>query len=173
MIILDNKKLHNYIVSKDTLVKEGRKISGELDKVQKDIEVCQKEEQKITGKIKPNKEFKKEGDALVSIMDTSMKRLEVLGKLIEKHKLDAVPKELKDKHFTLMAKKEKLERDRNKIFLKVQKIKDRLIPLVQKLVRPLLKEKYDDVETAKAINDKVYINTFNHLEDWKKKFGNK
>ena len=100
-----------------------------------------------------------------------MKRLEVLGKLIEKHKLDAVPKELKDKHFTLMAKKEKLERDRNKIFLKVQKIKDRLIPLVQKLVRPLLKEKYDDVETAKAINDKVYINTFNHLEDWKKKFG--
>jgi hypothetical protein len=77
---------------------------------------------------------------------------------------------MKDEHMQLFKDKEKLERDRNKIALKVQKIKDKVIPIIQKEVKPLLLQEYDDIETAKVKDGVVVINTFNHLEDWKAAF---
>ena len=98
-----------------------------------------------------------------------MKRLEELGNLIEQQKLDAIPKDIKTAHQALMKEREELERERNKIALKVQKIKDRVVPLIQKEVKPLLKE-YEDIDTAKTKDGKVTINTFNHLNDWIRAF---
>ncbi len=110
-----------------------------------------------------------EGDLLAKGIEKTMKRLEELGQLIEKQKLDAIPEDMKLAHKAKMKEREVLERERNKIALKVQKIKDRVVPLIQKEVKPLLKE-YDDIETAKTKNGKVIINTFNHLDDWKRMF---
>lgn len=172
MITLDSKKLHDYIVDKDTLVFEGRKISGKIDEIERKIAVFEKKEKEITGKTKPNKELKEEGDKLAKSIETTIKRLEEIGNAIQQKKLEAIPKEMKEEHQGLMKEREKLERDRNKIALKVQKIKDVLVPLVQKACKPLLKE-YEDIETAKAVDGKVMINTFNHLEDWKRKFKSK
>jgi hypothetical protein len=69
-----------------------------------------------------------------------------------------------------MTEREKLERERNKIALKVQKIKDKIIPLIRKEVKPLLKDPFDDIETAQIKEDKVVVDTFNHIEEFKKKF---
>jgi predicted nucleic acid-binding Zn-ribbon protein len=172
MITLNDKRLHDYIVDKDTLVFAGRKISGQIDEVEKKIAVFEKKEKEITGKTEPKKELKDEGDKLAKSIESTMKRLEEIGNIIQQQKLDAIPKEMKEEHQALMKEREKLERDRNKIALKVQKIKDVLVPLVQKACRPLLKE-YEDIETAKAKDGKVVINTFNHLDDWKRKFKSK
>ncbi len=172
MINLDNKKIYDYLIEKDNLVAEGRKITDYIETIEKKIKGYEDKEKKITGAVAPNKELKEEGDVLVEQLGKIMKRLEELGKLIEDEKLAAIPKEIREAHQELMKEREAKERERNKIALKIQKIKDRVIPLIQKHVKPLLKE-YDDIETAKAKSGKVIINTFNHLEEWKRKFKQK
>ncbi len=172
MITIDNKKMHDYIVAKDALVDEGRAVSKELEKIEVEITKCENEEKKITGSVKPDPALKAEGDALVVVFNQTLKKLEEIGSKIESKKLEAIPKTLMDKHKALLKQREEKERERNKIALKVQKVKDRVVPLIQKEVKPFLKE-YDDIETAKTKNGMVVIATFNHLEDWKQKFKSK
>ena len=169
MITLDSKRIHDYIVDKDKLVSEGRNISSQIETLEKKIEEFEKKEKEITAKAKPPEELVTEGDKLADGISKTMKRLEEIGNQIEQAKLEAIPKEMKDKHLELIKEREDLERARNKVALKVQKIKDKVVPLIQKEVKPLLKE-YDDIETAKVKDGKVVINTFNHLNDWIRNF---
>lgn len=168
MITLENKKIHDFIVEKDKLVNEGRKISQSIEDVEKKISEFETKEREITSKIEV-KELKEKGDALNDECQKKFEELQKIIKQIEEVRLSHIPKEMKDAHMALMTEREKLERERNKLFLKVQKIKDRVTPLIQKVVKPLLKQ-YDDIETAKTKNGKVVISTFNRLEDFKKKF---
>lgn len=168
-IEIENKKLHDLIVLKDDLVTEGRKITSEIEQLERKVAVCENKEKKITGAVKPDAALKAEGDALAVVFEETLKRLNEIGTLIEKKKLEAVPKELELEHRAYLKEIEQLERDRNKIALKIQKIKDKVIPIIQKESKPFLEE-YDDIETAKTKNGKVVITTFNHLSDWKRTF---
>jgi predicted nucleic acid-binding Zn-ribbon protein len=170
-IILDNKKLHDLIFSKDLLVTEGRKISKEIEAVEIKIRRFEEKEKQITGKVVPPIELTTKGDELIKQLQKLDKELTDIANKINDFKLSSVPKEMKENHLKLMKDKEGLERERNKIALKVQKIKDKCIPIIQKEVKPMLLDKYDDIETAKTKDGKVVIATFNHLEDFKKKFG--
>lgn len=169
MIEIENKKIADLINLKDTLVDEGRAVTVLIEKEEKKIKEFENKEKKITGSVKPDPVLKAEGDALVKVFNDTLKRLEEVGQLIEAEKMKAIPKELEAEHKACLKVKEQLERDRNKVALKIQKVKDRVIPAIQKHVKPLLKE-YDDIETAKVVKGKVIIETFNHLADWKKKF---
>ncbi len=170
MITLDHPKLLKLLLDKDTLVTEGRKISGEIERIENKIKNIENKEKAITAKVIPPQELIDKGEALVKQITDLNTELTKIANKINESKLDAVPQEMKDEHMQLFKDKEKLERDRNKIALKVQKIKDKAIPIVQKEVKPLLKEEYDDIETAKVKDSVIVINTFNHLEDWKKAF---
>lgn len=164
---------------KDELVNEGRSISKEIEKIESKAKRFEIMEKRITGKIVPPKELTDKGDALVKQVTTMQTELSKLADQINKSKLSAIPEKMKTEHLQLLKDKEALERDRNKIALKVQKIKDRIIPLVQKEVKPLIcakKEvvinigKFDDIETAQVKDGKVVISTFNHLESYMSKF---
>lgn len=65
-----------------------------------------------------------------------------------------------------------LENERNKKGLKIQKLKDKLIPLAQELAKPLLLNKYEDLETIDLDPEtgKPTVNVFNHLEMWTENF---
>lgn len=167
MLTLENKKIHDYIVEKDRLVNEGRKISQEIEVVEKKIFSFEIKERAITSKIEVT-ELQARGDALNNETQKKFEELQKIIQEIEDIKLAGIPKDIKDEHLALMDQREKLERERNKIFLKVQKIKDRVTPLIKREVKPLLAE-YDDIETAKTKDGKVLIVTFNHIEDLKKK----
>ena len=169
MLTIENKKVHDLIIMKDDLVTEGRKITGLMEDLEKKVRKCEDKEKKITGAIPPDPELKAKGDELVELFNKTLKEIEEIGQAIEKKKMDAIPKELLDEHKGYLKEIEQLERDRNKIALKVQKVKDRVIPIIQKEVKPLLEE-YDDIETAKVKDGKVLVETFNHLADWKRKF---
>jgi len=170
MITLEHTKLHSLIEDKDALVNIGRGISKNIEDLQKKVLRCEEKEKRITAKVIPPKELTDRGDVLVKTLTETDKELEKIIKKINDSKLEAVPKELKDEHYAFLAEIEKLERDRNKIALKVQKIKDKIIPIVQKEVKPLLNDEYDDIETAQAKDGKVIITTFNHLTEFKKRF---
>jgi hypothetical protein len=71
-----------------------------------------------------------------------------------------------------MKKREELERDRNKIALKIQKFKDKLIPMLKKEIKPHLKE-FEDTQTVELKDGKVVVETFDYLEDYKARFRSK
>lgn len=170
MITLENKKLHDLISEKDELVNGGRKISMEIEKLQFKIKRCEDKEKRITGKVIPPKELTDKGEELVKQIKSIDEELAKIIKKINDYKLEAVPKDLKDEHHLLMKNVEELERDRNKVALKVQKIKDKIIPIIQREVKPLLQDTFDDIETAKIKDGKIQITTFNHVEEFKKRF---
>jgi DNA repair ATPase RecN len=169
MIEIENQKLHDLIALKDSLVNDGRKISKEIEKIEIKIKRFEEKEKRITAQITPPEELVDQGDALVQRITELHTELTKIADSINQSKLDGIPQEMIEKHKQLLKDKENLERDRNKVALKVQKIKDKCIPLIQREVKPLLGE-YDDIETAKVKDGKVMVSTFNHLEDFKSKF---
>ncbi len=168
MIELTNKKLHDHIVAKDELVNEGRKISRDIEALEIRIKRFEEKEKKITSKVVPPKELTDEGDVTARELERLGNHLNELAAKINKFKLDAIPEDLKFDHMKLLKQKEELERERNKIALKVQKIKDKVIPIIQKELKPLLKE-FEDIEAAKTKDGKVIVTTFNRVEDFKKR----
>jgi len=169
MIIISNKKLREYLEEKDILVTKGRKISIELEGIEVELEKMRTEQRKYTNECNP-KELMEKGDALQNKINAEIEELEKIGNEIQQIKLAAIPPEKKKAFEDLKTIKEGKEIERNKIALKVQKIKDRAIPIIQKEVRPLLKDEYDDIETANIKGGKIVVDTFNHLQDWKNKF---
>lgn len=179
-INIENKKLSDLIILKDELVSGGRKISQEIENIELMCKRFEDKEKKITSKVIPPKELTDRGDEICKQMAALEDELNKIGKQINDAKLEAVPKEMKEEHLALLREKEVKERDRNKVALKVQKIKDKLIPVIQKEVKPLLQTKrmveidigrFDDIGTAKSKDGVVIIDKFNWLEDWMKKFG--
>ena len=67
---------------------------------------------------------------------------------------------------------EKLETERNKIGLKVQKIKDDIVlPFAREIKKTL--GKYEDLETLQLVNGKIVVNIFDYLERYKEEFDKK
>lgn len=170
MITLEHPKLAKLITDKDILVTEGRKISGEIDKIERKVKEYEEKEKRITAKVVPPKELTDKGDDLVKQITKLNIELTAIADSINKSKMDAIPEEMIAGHKLLLKEKESLERERNKVALKVQKIKDKCVPLIQKEVKPHLKREYDDIETARVKDGKVVISTYNRLDDWKKTF---
>jgi len=69
----------------------------------------------------------------------------------------------------LTVKIEKLEKERAKVGMQIQKVKDKVIPLVEKLVKPNLKE-YEDIETVTLEKGEIEVKVFNHLDEFKKAY---
>lgn len=180
MITIENKKLHDSIVDKDKLVEEGRAISREIEAMEIQIKKYEDKEMKITVKVIPPKELTDRGDAVAKQIGELSDELDKIARQINDEKLKAIPLTIKDAHLKLLKDKELKERARNKIALKVQKIKDKVVPLIQREVKPILQEqrmveidvgRFDDIGTAKTKDGKVVIDKFNWLDDWMKKFG--
>jgi len=165
---LYNKKIHSLLTQKDELVKEGRAVSKKLEKLEAKILDCENKEKDITAKVQP-KELGDKAEELKAKINEMIKEFEKVAGEITQEKLAGIPKDLEKKHKELLADKEKLERERNKIALKVQKVKDRVVPLIKKEVEPQLKE-YEDIETAVVKGGLVEVTTFSHLEEFKAQF---
>jgi seryl-tRNA synthetase len=166
MIKIKNPQLLKWIKEKEDLVIKGREISKEIEAVMNECSEYEAEEKKITANVKP-KELGKKAEALKKEINKKIKEFEKLAEKIRDEKLKAIPKEIKTKHERAMEKKEELERNRNKLALKIQKIKDRMVPIIHQEVKPHLK-KYEDIQSAEAVGDEVVVKIFSYLKDWKK-----
>lgn len=167
-MIIDNKKIFDYLSQKEELITEGRKISKQIEDVERHIAEIDRKERKITSKVEP-KELIDRGNEIKEQVNKLIKELDKIGVQIQDTKLAAIPEDVKKKHYALRAEKEAFERERNKIALKVQKVKDKVVPLIKKEVKPLLNE-YEDIETAEIKGGKVTIKVFSHLDEFKKRF---
>lgn len=59
------------------------------------------------------------------------------------------------------------ESDRNKLALRVQKIKDKIMPFAKKIKKKEL-GKYEDIQSIELDGDNIVITTFNYLDEYKK-----
>jgi DNA anti-recombination protein RmuC len=64
---------------------------------------------------------------------------------------------------------EKLETDRRKVGLQIQKMKDKIIPLVKKLTDGKLGE-YEEISTVEPKGDEIIVETVDVVEDFKKQY---
>ena len=64
---------------------------------------------------------------------------------------------------------EKLEAERNKCGLQIQKLKDKIVPIVKKEVDGKLGE-FEDITTVELYGSDVIINTYDVVEDFKKNY---
>lgn len=169
-ITIENPKAVDFIRLKDSLVEGGIKLSREIEKLEDIIAKQNDVERKYTDKDTPEiKNLIEEGDVIEKEMNERMKELEELGNKIMALKLEQIPEDLMKKHYDLRKEKEEKERERNKVALRVQKIKDRLVPLMRKILKPELTE-FEDTETVKVAGNKLEVNIFSHLDDWTRKF---
>ena len=159
------------IEEKNALVKGGRKISSELETVDFKIKKFQDKEKVITGKTEP-KDLMTKGEIIRLELERAMENFNKIAAEIQEAKLQAIPADMKADHLALMKKRDELETERNKVALKIQKIKDKLIPILKKEIKPFLKE-YDDTESVEIKNGKIMVETFNYLENFKKQFKSK
>lgn len=169
-IIVEDAQMVQWLLDKDALVKDGRKISVEIEEIQKRIDQLTEQEKEITAKVVPQKLID-EGNALRDKINEDIKKLEQIGNAIRDEKMKAIPKDMEKEHLDLTSKREKLEQERNKVALKVQKIKDRLIPKLQKKMLKHLGE-FEDLLSAELTKDKtkLVVKKFSHLAEWKRAY---
>jgi len=67
---------------------------------------------------------------------------------------------------------EKLENDRNKVALRVQKIKDKIIPFAKKIKKDQL-GRYEDIQSIDLIGEDIVLTTFDYIQEYKKQLEEK
>ncbi len=170
-IKIADKRVLKFLQDKDELVTAGRRISDEITRIETKITDCETKEKKITEKRQP-KELGEQAEALKVQINDLVKEFEKVCGAITADKLSAIPKDLEKTHKDLMKLKEEKEQERNKIALKVQKIKDRVVPLIKKHVEPHLAE-YEDIQTAEIKKDEVVATVYSALDEWKEAYRKK
>lgn len=163
---LDNPKLKKLLQEKTDLILEGREKSQEVEELEQEMNQIDIEIQALEKTVDLSEIEAKAKDITdrMNIVMTEMQNVE--KEIYEKVKV-AVPQELKDKYAEKKRLKEKFENERNRIALKVQKKKDLIIPLTQRIAKSLLQDEFEDYSDVRLENGEVILEFFSHLEDWK------
>lgn len=177
-IKINDRKIEDLLREKNDLVEEGRSVSRMLEGLDKLIQKNLDKQRAITSQIEPE-DIKKRGEEAVKIYNEAVLNLDKVTNEMTQAKLAGLPDDVRNEYNDLQKRKEGMEKQRNKIALKVQKIKDRVVPAIQKKVVPLLKD-FEDIDTAELIKGNIVVETHNlltpkieALEKWKTEYSQK
>lgn len=163
---IDNPKLKELLKKKTDLVIEGREISNDIEEISNGNDIIDKEIQELESKVDLS-EFKALAEESTKKMEALMNEAtEIQQKIYDKVKAEIDPA-LGLKYKANRDLIEELENKRNKVGLKIQKIKDKIIPITQQIAKPLLEDEFEDFGDVRLENGEVIIEIFSHLEDWK------
>lgn len=167
---IQNKILASFLEKKNNLITKGRDLSKQIAPIEAEIEELEKEEREITEKVECP-EIVDEAKALAEKIDKDVEQLEALYQKLQEEKIAAIPKDLKDKHSSLIEQRKKLTEDRLKVGEEIEALKTKYLPILHKRVKKHLPSKYHDIETAVLDeNGDVEITFFSHLDAFKKQF---
>ncbi len=171
-VTIESNKLKELLIKKGELINLGRGKSALIEQVEKEMaEVdlkVQEEEKKVD--ISDLNEKQKVIGAKV---DEAIKEMEGVKKEIFDRMIKQVPGELHTQYDELKKKKEKLELERNKVALKAQKYNDKIIPIGRELMKPHLKDMYEDYDSLYLDGGEIYATIFSHMNDFKINFKKK
>lgn len=171
-VTLESDKLQKLLIEKAELITIGRAKSEEIEKVEVEMEVANKELIEAEGKVDIS-DLDEKAKVISEKVNEAIKEMNGVKQEIYDRMKAQVPIELGTKYEELKKTKEVIENERNKIALKAQKYNDKIIPLGRKLMKPFIESDYEDYETIQLENGQVVATIFNHLEEFKAKFLNK
>lgn len=163
---IDNPKLKELLEKKTDLVLEGREVSLEIEEKEAKMDEIDKAIQEVE-KTANIKELDPLVEDITNRMNKLMEEMEVVKKELYERCRKVVPVNMTLDYEQAKLDKEELENKRNKIGLKIQKIKDRIIPMTQKIAKPLLEDEFEDFGDLRIENNQVIIEIISHLEAWK------
>lgn len=165
-IQIENPKLKKLLAQKTEAVIQGREISQEIEDIEADMKKIDEDMQSIEKTVDLSDLDTKAGE-ITAKMNAVMAEMQEVEKEIYARCKAKVPQELRDKYEEKKKVKEAWETERNKKGLKIQKIKDLIIPLTQKVAKDLLQDEFEDFSDVRLENGEIVIDIFSHLEDWK------
>jgi len=171
-IQLTDEKIKKLIIAKGELVTKGRAVSEEIDVIEKDM--AEINDQLIAEEKKVNIEDILEKEKLLTAkVEEAIAEMKVYKQEIFDRMKAQVPQELGTKYETLKKVLEDKETERNKIALKAQKYNDKIIPIGRELMKPFLKDQYEDYDSLYIEDGEVYATIFSHMADFKNNFKKK
>jgi len=161
---------------KAQLIEQGRALSKQIE----DIEL---EMGKIDVRLQTQeaevdiKDLKDKGNKIGVEMDNALnyfkKEMKEIQEQIFKRMAEKTDPRLRNDHKKLEQQKLELEKKRNKMALKAQSVKDRILSLVPRVAKQYLTDEFDDYYDLKLENGEMILRIFNHLEDFKTNFRKK
>lgn len=171
-IQLEDEKLKTLLTKKGELITIGRAKTDEIVQLEKEMEETDQAVQAEEKKVNIDDLLEKEKEQ-TKIVQECIDKMNAIKQEIFDRMIKEVPPELHIKYDELKKKKEKLEIERNKIALKAQKYNDKIIPIGRELMKPHLKDQYDDYDSLYLENGEIYATIFSHLQDFKNNFKKK
>ncbi|MEK9208059.1 MAG: hypothetical protein AAB922_06225 [Patescibacteria group bacterium] len=171
-VVLEDEKLRKLLEAKAELITQGRVISDEIVQKEADLEQIDKDIQAVEKTVEAD-DIKKKAEEITLKFNEVLKDMDLVKKELYDRMREGVGKELPAKYEAVKAEKEKLENDRNKIALKVQKFNDKAIPIGRRLMKPNLENEFEDYDSLRIENGQVVGTIFSHLDDFEKRFREK
>lgn len=171
-VTIEDAKLHKLLSEKSALIIEGRAVSEQIDKLEKEMDEIDTQVRQIEKTVNIE-EFHAQEQEIVAEVERATAKMQEIQKQIYAKIKEVVPEEMGKDFDEAKKKKEELEEKRNKIALKAQKYNDKIVPLGRKLMKPFLEDDFDDYDSIRLDNDVIVCTIFNHLVDFKTNFKKK
>lgn len=171
-ITIENPKLKELILKKGELVAIGRSISEEIEDLEKAMAEGDTKIQEAEKLVNIDDLLERE-KAISLKVDEAIKEMKVIKQEIYDRMIKQVPAELHTEYEEVKKKKEEAEEKRNKIALKAQKYNDKIIPIAREMMKPFLKDMYEDYDSLYIEDGEVVATIFSHLNDFRTNFKKK
>ncbi len=171
-VVIDDSKLKKMLEEKNEMIILGRNVSQDIEDIETEMSQIDAQIKDLESKVDIS-DLDKEAQALTDEANAWMEKMNGVQKKVFERLKAAIPSDLNDKYAQKIKEKEAKENERNKIALKVQKWKDKIIPLTQKISKPLLADEFEDFSEITLENGEATLKIFNHLEEWKENFNKK
>lgn len=171
-VVINNPKLKTLLQEKSEMVMQGREISQEIEEIDAEMDLIDKEIQKKESQAK-TKDLELMAKGITDKFNAVMKEMEDLKTKMYARAREKVGPELIESYESKKKLKEQKETERNKIAHKVGKWNDKIIPLSRKVMKPELKDEFDDYYGLVLENDEIIGTIFNHRVDFEKRFREK
>lgn len=171
-ITISNDKLKDLMLKKSEIIKKGIGVSEEIERLEKEMEETdvkiQEEEKKVDVK-----DLDEKAKLAIEKVNEAIKEMDEIKKEIYDRMKKQVPPELGIKYEELKKTKEDKETERNKFALKAQKYNDKIIPIGKEMMKPFLKDIYEDYDSLYIEDGEIVATIFSHLNDFKINFKKK
>ncbi len=168
-VILEDKRLASFLKEKGELIKKGIAKSEEIETIEKDMTEIDKQV-RVIEKTVDITDIDERAKLITESFNAVVQQMEDIKKEISARLSAAIPPEMIKEYDDKKKKKESLENERNKIALKVQKFNDKIIPLGQRLMKPMLQDEFEDYGSLQLEEDKVVATIFSHMADFTDRF---
>lgn len=168
-VVIENDKLKKLLAEKEEYILRGREMSKQIEDFEKKMQDADKNIQDAEKKVDVS-DINERANAITDEFNAIVSKMEELKKELYTRIKANVPEQLYSEYESIAKSKEEAETERNKIALKAQKVKDRIIPIAQSAMKMFIEDEYEDFSGIRLEGEKIIGTIFSHLDEFKTNF---